>query len=498
VQDPEERYTMNDRKNELTTLVGEKNVLDDPEILADYARDRSFSPEMAPALVVRVKNVDEVQKIIGWANDTKTPLVPVSSGPPHLHGDTVPSVNGAVILDLSGMNKIININRRNRMAVVEPGVTYSQLQPALAGEGMRLSPPLLPRPDKSVITSLLEREPRLNCRLQWSSLDPLRCVEIVWGDGKKLWTGDAGHGDPDLQKQLAEGNYQIQPAGPSQTDFYRFLSAAQGSMGIATWASLRCEVLPRIHKLFFVPADKLDYLLDFTFRILKFRYADELFLMNNSDLACVLGDDAGQINALKEKMPAWVVIVGIAGREELPRERVDFQEKDISEIAGQFGLKLVPSVPGVQGEDLLAAIMQPSREPYWKFGYKGDCRDIFFITTLDKTPQFVEVINKIAGTSDYPTSDIGVYIQPRQQGVNCHCEFSLPYNPDDAAEVSRIQTFYRQASEALVENGAFFTRPYGIWADMAFRKDAHSAALLKSIKSIFDPGGVMNPGKLCF
>jgi FAD/FMN-containing dehydrogenase len=49
-----------------------------------------------------------VQKLVKLANETMTPLVPVSSGPPHFRGDTVPGIGGAVIVDLSGMKKIIH------------------------------------------------------------------------------------------------------------------------------------------------------------------------------------------------------------------------------------------------------------------------------------------------------------------------------------------------------------------------------------------------------
>ena len=489
---------MGNPKAELIAIVGEKNVLDDTQTLDGYSTDRSFTRTVKPQLVVRVRNVDEVQKIIGWANQTGTPLVPISSGPPHCHGDTVPGTPEAVIVDLSGMNQILKIDRRNRLALVEAGVTYGELQPALAEKGMRLSNPLLPRVNKSVITSLLEREPLLNPRLQWSSLDPLRCLEIVFGDGNRLWTGDAGMGELDLEKQWAEEKWQVQPAGPGQTDFYRFLAAAQGSMGIATWASLRCEVMPQIHKLYFVPAKKLDDLFDFTYRILRFRYADELFIMNNTNLAYAISKDAGQIKSLRDQLPPWITLVGIAGREELPEERVDFQEKDISEIAGEFGLELISEIPGAQGEQVLKVILNPSREPYWKFGYKGECQDIFFVSTLNKAPEFMKTISPLAEALDYPTSDIGVYLQPRHQGANCHCEFSLPYNPDNTEEISRIQTLYTQASQALANAGAFYTRPYGIWSDMSFEKDIQSTALLKQIKNIFDPNGIMNPGKLCF
>ena len=80
---------MGDAKAELIALVGEKNVLDDPATLEDYSKDQSFTQAMKSRFVVRPSNVDEVQKIVGWANETTTPLVPVSSGRPGFHGDTI-------------------------------------------------------------------------------------------------------------------------------------------------------------------------------------------------------------------------------------------------------------------------------------------------------------------------------------------------------------------------------------------------------------------------
>ena len=54
------------------------------------------------------------------------------------------------------------------------------------------------------------------------------------------------------------------------------------------------------------------------------------------------------------------------------------------------------------------------------------------------------------------------------------------------------------ASVALSDRGAFFSRPYGSWADMAYGKDPATAEALRKVKKIFDPNNVMNPGKLCF
>ena len=265
-----------------------------------------------------------------------------------------------------------------------------------------------------------------------------------------------------------------------------------------TWASIKCEVLPELHKLFFVSAKKIDDLIDFIYRVLRFRFGDEILLVNSSTLSSILGEGANQISALKEKIPPWVVLIGIAGRDRLPQKRCEFQEKDISDIAQQFGLELKPAIEGIATRDVLEAILKPSPDPYWKLRYKGGCQDIFFITTLDKTPEFIKIMHSVAEAQGYPSTDIGVYIQPVHQGASCHCEFNLPYNPDNPGEVSRMQQLYTRASEELLKGGAYFSRPYGIWADMAFNRDAQTKTLLRKLKGIFDPNNVMNPGKLCF
>ncbi len=484
-------------KEELAGIVGTENVTDNPNILNSYSRDISFVKSCRPRVVVKPSTAEQVQSLVKWANQTATPLIPVSSGPPRFHGDSIPGVPGAVVVDLSGMNKIMRIDRRNRIAIIEPGVTYPQLQPELAKEGLRLSTPLLPRANKSVLTSFLEREPTLIPGFQWSLYYPLRSLEVVWGDGVKFRTGDAGNWSS-LEEAFAKKLAPASAVGPFQTDFHKFISAAQGSMGIVTWASIKCEVLPELQKLFFVASNRLDNLIDFTYRLLRFRYGDELLLLNNFSLASILGGINGDIREMAIELPQWVVLVNIAGRNVLPEERVEFLEKDISDIAQSFGLRLVAEVKGARNNEVQKMILNPSGEPYWKLGYKGGCQDIFFLTTLKQTPKFVKAMYSVAETYGYPTSEIGVYLQPVHQGASCHCEFNLPYNMHNTREVQRIQKLFEKATEELLKQGAFFSRPYGIWADLAYNRDAQTRMLLKKIKGIFDPNNIMNPGKLCF
>jgi hypothetical protein len=220
--------------------------------------------------------------------------------------------------------------------------------------------------------------------------------------------------------------------------------------------------------------------------------------LNTSNLATILGEGADKIRALRQKVPPWILILGVAGRDLLPKERVEFQEKDISDIAQQFGLRLSSALPGARGREVLEVLLNPCDGPYWKLRSRGGCQDIFFLTTLDRTPQFVDCIHSVSQAHGYSPSEIGIYIQPVHQGVACHCEFSLPYDPGNQREATTMKRLFSDASEALVNQRAFFSRPYGSWADMVYNRDAQTTIVLKKMKAIFDPNNVMNPGKLCF
>ena len=358
-------------KNSLAGIVGAKNVSDSPEVLESYSQDESFAATIKPFFVVKPENADQVEKLVKWANETKTPLVPVSSGAPHFKGDTVPSVPQSVIVDLSGMNKIININRRQRMVIIEPGVTYGQLQEALAKEGLTLSTSLAPKANKSVLTSCLEMEPRLNSVHQFNYTEPLRCTEVTFGDGHSVYTGEAGNGPKDLQKQWELEKWQVHSNGPNMTDMLRMVMQAQGSMGIVTWASLKCELLPSIHKMYLVPAKKSVDLEEFVYKTIRVRFSDKLFVVNKAYLASLLGETREKIAQLKTELPNWVAPVGISGDVLLPEMKVKAQEEDIADFAQECGLQFVSAIPGASGEEVLSKSINPSGETYWEADLEG-------------------------------------------------------------------------------------------------------------------------------
>jgi hypothetical protein len=482
-------------KVDLEKIVGAGNVLDDPAVLEGYSRDLSFAPPRKPACVVKPRDAGEVQGIIGLANETRTPLVPMSSGPPHLRGDTVPAMGG-VVVDMSGMDRVIKIDRPDRVAMIEPGVVFGQLQEALSREGLRLPMPLCPRSTKSVVGSCLEREPHIIPKYHLDVSEPLLCTEVVFGTGDLFHTGEAA-GPGSVEEQWEMGRRQKSPMG-FQTDIYRILQGSQGTMGMVTWATVRCEVLPALQKPYLVSSHRIDNLLDLAYRLVRHRLGDELFILNNQALACLVGDSPQEIDRLREALPNWVLFYCLAGYEIFAEERIEYQEKDTSDITKVLGVIPTPeAVSGVGALEILDLTRKPSAEPYWKLRYRGGCQELFFISSFRDVPQHIDTVYTAAAKGGF-AAPLGAYVQPINQGHGYHLEFQLAYDPESKAERDHARDLYVSAAEALLDRKAFFSRPYDLLAEKVLNRDGQTLAALRKVKDIFDPNHVMNPGKLCF
>ncbi len=476
----------------IASVVGEDNVLTDEENLSRYRKGGPVSGG-EPVCVVKPRDARAVRMLIKLARLEGLNLVFRSSAPPSLSGASVPK-GEAVIVDMSAMDSVIRLDRRNKVVLIEPGVTYEKLIPEAEKVGLKVLMPLLPKKGKSVLASALEREPITIPKYHWDMTDPLLCTELIFGTGDIFRTGSAA-GPGSLEMQWASGLAQKNPMGPAQTDLVRIVQGSQGTMAAVTWCSLKLEVKPTIHRIYFVAEKSIERLIDFTYKAMRPRLGDEWFILNAPALASVIGEGADKVAKLAERQTPFTLIFGVSGYEYLPEERVSYQEKDISKHAQGVGVTITNEVPGCSWTKMERIISSVSPEPYYKSRFKGAFHDIFFLTTLNRIPRFLEIMNEQARRHGYPSELIGVYIQPIQQGRNAHIEFTLYFEPE---EEPRISELYESASKALADEGAFFSRPYGIWSDIAYARCPDTVKALRRIKDILDPDHVLNRDKLCF
>ncbi|GAB4313282.1 MAG: FAD-linked oxidase C-terminal domain-containing protein [Promethearchaeota archaeon] len=478
----------------ITDVVGSGRVSRDPDVLRRYGADESFATPNPPSVVVWPTTTEQVRTIVGLAGEHGVPLVPVSSGGGgRLNGDTVPRVSGACVVDLSKMNRVLHVDAKNRVVMVEPGVTFERLAQELKRHGLRPLWPLQPRRDKSALTAALERVPTTIPRYHWDALDPLLCVEVVFGTGDVFRTGSAA-GPGTVEEQRAAGQVQKNPMGPTQFTITRTLQGAAGTLGIVTWATLKCELAPSLREVRFFAAndDAFSDLVDFVGEVLKYRIGDEVFLLNAPALARL-------VETAPEKFPPeFVVPVVLSGRGQFAADRVEYLLGDLSDLAAKHpGVRADATFGEVDAGRFLDALDRTCDGNWPARG--GGFQPVFFLTTLDKVVDHWDATRAFLGERAPGLPPAGLYVQPVVQGSSCHFEVQVYYDPEDAERASEAKAAFEGLSQVLADEGAFFSRPYGSWASLAFeRLRPEGVKLLNGVKRILDPANVLNPGALCF
>ena len=474
---------MNDAQEaEIEQILGKDNMSNSEEIISAYSGKES------PSLVVWPTCTEEIVKLVKWANRNAIPLIPVSSAGPKLRGSSLPKVKNAIAVDLNKMRKILRIDAKNKVAMIEPGITYDHLISELKKEGLRPLMPLLPKASKSVLASCLDREPITTPRYHWDTTDPLLCTETVFGTGDVLRTGAAA-GPGTLEEQWESGQAQKNPQGPSQFDPFRLVQGAQGTIGIVTWITMKCEKLPDKQLFLLAQSDNLDSLQEFNYALFRRRLADEHFMLNSAGLKAILSTN-------KIYSP-WTLVLGISGHGLIADEELAYRVNDIQDIATETNVDLQENFDAIHSSDIEGILNRVSRVPYWKLEVAGNCFEVMFTTTLDRVQEFYDMFCSVAEECGFPVDQIGAYVQPTNQGTNTHVGLDIYYGLDEDTD-SAISLLVK-GQRKLLDEGAYFSRPYGVITDAVFEKSSRmTVTAMKRVKAIFDPNNILNPGTLCF
>jgi FAD/FMN-containing dehydrogenase len=481
-------------KKQLGEIVGPENVLTRFQDLERFSRDESIYKGTMPSFVVRPGRTDEIRDVIRLANQVKVPVVPVSSGL-HFHGTTLPT-QGGLVLDMGRMGRIIEVDIRNRRAMIEPGVKWGPLQDHLRNIGMAAMNPLFPNPKQSVVTSCLERHPLLIPKFEYA--EPIQTLEVVLPSGDLLRTGSAASPGAPFDT-VAD---MVCPYGPG-LDFYRLFQGAQGTLGVVTWMNLKIEYFSPFRKTYYVQSEDLRSLLSFVHQIQRLMIGNECFLMKRPGMAAIAsGGDPDRLARLSGELRRWTALIQIAGARWRPKERIQFQEKAFLEVCRNHGMAAQASLtPSRIESDTLESSLQrpwPEGKPYWKYLPRGACHDIAFHTTADRLPGILSGSDALLDKNGFPEDQYGVYIQPLEYGRAYACQLHLFYDPSVEQGAKQIADLDPVLNRHLLLSGALFNTPHGSQAGLTYDHAAMVTETLKKVKRIFDPLGIMNPGHLCF
>ncbi|MQS09381.1 FAD-binding oxidoreductase, partial [Streptomyces alkaliphilus] len=163
-------------------------VLVDTDVTASYAHDMaSFCPAGSPAAVVLPRTTEEVRHVLRVAHDLRVPVVPQGART-GLSG-AANATDGCVVLSLTRMNRILEIDPVNRIAVVEPGVVNADLSKAVAAHGLCYPPDPSSWEQCTIGGNIGTGSGGLCCVKYGVTAEYVLGLEVVLADGRLLRTG---------------------------------------------------------------------------------------------------------------------------------------------------------------------------------------------------------------------------------------------------------------------------------------------------------------------
>lgn len=177
-----------DLRQRLRKIVGPENLIFDPDKMADYSHDEFSLADIrqTPEVVVKPERADEVVAILKLADEERIPVTP-RGGATGLCGGCVP-LFGGIVLSLEKMNRIVEIDRENQMAVVEPGVTLMDFAKAVEEAGLSFPPH--PGEESAMIGGLIATNAGGSRAVKYGVIrNYVRGLEVVLPQGKVIRLG---------------------------------------------------------------------------------------------------------------------------------------------------------------------------------------------------------------------------------------------------------------------------------------------------------------------
>lgn len=216
---------MDDLLVQLRAGLPDEALITDPDITASYAHDMaSFCEAGTPAVVVLPRSVEQVQHVMRTATALRVPVVPQGART-GLSGAANAS-DGCVVLSLTKMNRILEINTVDRIAVVEPGVVNATLSRAVAEQGLAYPPDPSSWETCTIGGNIGTASGGLCCVKYGVTAEYVLGLDVVLADGRLLTTG----------RRTAKG-----VAG---YDLTRLFVGSEGSLGIVVRAVLALKPQP--------------------------------------------------------------------------------------------------------------------------------------------------------------------------------------------------------------------------------------------------------------
>jgi D-lactate dehydrogenase (cytochrome) len=447
---------------ELSAIVGSDRFSTGPSNRELHLRDISFHQGALPAGVIWPVATEEVARILSWTYENDVPVTPWGAGT-STEGNPVPT-QGGLVMDLTRMNRILDIRPQDLQADVEPGVLRKELNRQTGKHGLFFPPD--PGADATIGGMIANNASGVQTVKYGATKDYVMRLTVVLPRGQVIHTGCKA------------------PKSSAGYDLTRLFVGSEGTIGIVTEATLRLTGIP-------------SHYLAATIRFPDLEKA-------SAAVALMIGSGLGP--AALELLPPG--LIGLMNREknlglaEVPSLFCEFhaisantlQEtahlaKDLCEECGATGFQY--------------ATAEADRKELWRARHEA------WETIHRAHPkQETLIVDAAVPISRYP--EMVVFAQ---QAVDAHQAIGYVFghagdgnlhvvmagDPTNTAEWGKLEAINQAIVEKAIQVGGTCTGEHGVGiGKRKFMQMEHGASfeLMRQIKNLIDPKGLMNPGKI--
>jgi glycolate oxidase len=455
---------MADTAGLLAEIVGAAHVVSGSTISDDYGHDEALTvAAQMPAAVVRPASTAEVARIVAVAGQHGIPLTARGSGT-GLSGACVP-VAGGVVVSFERMNRILEIDTANHVAVVQPGVTLDQLDQATAAAGLVY--PVFPgESSASLGGNVATNAGGMRAVKYGVTRHQVLGLEAVLGTGEVIRTG---------------GRFVKATTG---YDLTQLITGSEGTLALVTEAILRLYPRPGYAATVLAPFATLD---DVTAAVapivasgigpLMIEYLD---LMTMTAIVEGRHLDLGIPKDIKDAALAYLVLV-------LEQRRDDRLDEDVEELAtlvaglGALDVYVLPPQAGAQ-------LIDGREKAFWTAKAAGANDIIDMVVPRASMPTYMTKVAELAQGS-------GSWVAGCGHAGDGNVHLSV-FQADAEVRHRLIHDLF----EAGMAMGGAISGEHGIGSAkkeyLAALENPAKLALWRRIKTAFDPGSILNPGAI--
>ncbi|MBD3415380.1 MAG: FAD-binding protein [Candidatus Aminicenantes bacterium] len=455
-------------------LIGEKNIITDESKMTDYSHDEFTLSDIArmPEVVVKPENTEQAAKVMKYADHNQIPVTP-RGGATGLCGGCVPS-QGGIVLSLEKMDRIVEVDTDNQMAVVEAGVTLMDFYEAVNDAGLFFPPH--PGDESAMIGGLIAANAGGARAVKYGVIrNYIKGMEVVLASGKVIRPG---------------GKVMKSSTGYNLLNLF---IGSEGTLGVVTSAVIQLMPPPGTTRSLIIPYDDLKQAIETVPLLIKKKILPMAVEFIPKEVIVRTEE------ILKKRWPSqmgntYLLVILDASSE----DEIDKLSEKVAEISLEKGALdvFVADSPKKQKQvlDIRSKIYESIKEDN--------------VETLDIAVPRAEIANHVKKVLDVQEKYgmwLPTYGHAADGNVHTHI-MKVRYKDGQITSLpeeewkEKLHLVREELYKDCREKGGTISGEHGIGvvkkSYLSYVVDEEEISLMKGIKKVFDPHLILNPGKI--